>query len=301
MLVACTPTKLLKATADYATLTQITASELHDAPGVLTQLCRDRLEIEYMTERLIPGEVAGSLQDFVDQPFTSASGNISLSWKLRCASLRRAEDAFDRGLSAIEKYGRALGAFAGRDLTPEADIRSLASATAADATTLSEDAKPYHAAIDGLGAPLADLAHALEGKWKRHALAPLIVRTDQPLRTAIHQLDEFIRVVRKRQLVDARVALHELVTVLDRKDVMMNVFVSRLDIEMTDHFDQLDAKLRAMTAALDSLAAAHAKLADGWNKGEDAGLATLVAIATSARDIYADMKAFQNPSVGGAP
>jgi len=69
VLAACTPTKLLKATADYATLTQVTASELHDAPGILTQLCRDRLEIEYVTERLIPGAVAGSLQDFVDQPF----------------------------------------------------------------------------------------------------------------------------------------------------------------------------------------------------------------------------------------
>jgi hypothetical protein len=296
--VGCTPTKLLKATADYSAMTVAVTTELKDAPGLVTLLCRDTLELEYLTERLTPGQQTEVLQKWFDQPFPSANGHVQISWHQRCDGLARADAAFDRGLAAIQQYGAALGEFAGHGVAPEADIQKLADAAADDAGKLSDDAKPYHDAIAGVGTGLAALAKEVEGDWQGRKLGELVPKTDPALRATVGALQSFIGVVRQRHLEGARVALKDLVHSLDQRrgenDVAVILLAGRLDIEITDHLDQIDARLKAMSNALDSLADAHLKLAEGWQHGEGHGLATLKTIAALAGDAFHELKAFQN-------
>lgn len=303
LVVGCLNTKLIKATASYAKITETSAAELAAAPGIVGELCRERLELEYLTQRLIPGANVSALQDFVDKPFKTASGNTTITWKQRCAGLRHADDAFSKGLDSIRAYGAALGEFAGKDLAPGDDIKALAKSAADSAAKLTDDAKPYQAAIEGLGSGLTGLAHAIEGRWKGNELKQLVAKTDQPLQSIIKVLGDYIQVARKRQLLDVRVAVKDLVSALDQRSpngIALLTLTGRLDIEVTAHLDQLDGKLKAMSDVLLELASAHAKLNIGWQKGEEFGVDTMKAMATLAKDVYTSVKAFQNPT-GGEP
>lgn len=331
----CTPTKLLKATLAYSVVTQGVATQLRDAPGLVTELCRERLELEYLMQRLTPGQEVKVLHEWIDQPYATASGLGQITWRQRCAGLSRAEDAFQRGLAALEQYGAALGEFAGHDVAPDADIKTLADAAASDAGSLSEDAKPYHDAIAGLSSGLSKLAAELEGDWKGKKLRDLVPRTNKSVHDTISDLQQFIKVVRTRHLRDVRESLKLVVEGIDQvrrlnaeglnlpaaaspkefepafklvlssigqtralNDVALDLLTARIDVDVTRRLDDIDARLTGMSQALESLADAHAKLADGWERGEQDGIATLKSIATLAGDAYHELSAFKNATKG---
>ena len=302
-LCACAPKDLLTATAGYATVAASSTTQLAAAPGILSALCRQRLELEYLTQRLVPGQPASGLEGFVDRPFKTAGGHLDITWRQRCAGMQRAETAFAAALGALATYSAALGELAGKDVAAESDIKDLAKAASAAAGKLADSAVPYQPAIEGLGPPLADLAQSLEGNWRARHLAAVIARSDKPLREIIARLHDFIHVARARQLKDVRVALGDLVLALDQtrapNDVATLVLTARIDIEVTDRLDQLDSQLKSMTDILDLLADAHGTLKDAWDKGDIAGVDTVRAMAALAKHVYADVKAFENPTPGG--
>lgn len=289
----CAPTKLLKATVDYATVTDTVAATLRDAPGLLTQLCRDRLEIEYLTLRAIPGQQPPPLESWIDVPHATAAGNFQITWRQRCAALSRAEDGFGLGLQGIRDYARALATFAAHEIAPDSGMANLASAAGDDAVKLSADATPYHDAIAGLGGGLSKLAKQLVGNWQGKKIGSLVERADPSFRQTLGGLEAFIVVVRNRHLVDARRALAELVEALDTRRTDGDLAIGRFDIAMTDHLDHIDRQLLATLHALETLADAHAQLVAGWDKGESFGLETLEAIASLAGEAYHDVSAFR--------
>lgn len=300
---SCGNSQLLVATASYATISQATMGDIAAAPGIVLQLCRQRLEIEYLTDRLIPEEKVGALQDFVDKKFKSASGHVDITWKQRCAALHIPDDAFARGIGALNAYGAALGTLAGHDLASPDALNLFAAACAADSLKITGDALPYQGAIQGLGAGLTDLARLVEGAWRDHKLKKIIVTADPALQKVIGGLQEFIKTVRKRELNDARHALHDLVDALDLSrapnDITLSHLTGRIDIDITDKLDALDGQLAAIDALLQQLADAHARLRDGWEHGDKLGVETARAVSQLARDAYQSLKQFQNPTKSG--
>lgn len=294
---ACTPTKLLKATAQFSTTTVAATAELRAAPGILSELCRDRIELDYFEHRLIPGQAVAPLAEFREAPIPTVGGHTTTSWKIRCDGLARADQAFLRGLSALEQYSAALGGFADKDLVTKDELDKLAASFADDAQKLREDAAPYHDALAGLSAPVAAIAQAVEGNWKGRKLRGLVHRTNPSVHDLVEQLEEFIRVVRRGYLRDTRLALHDVVELAQglrrAEDLSTVVSGTRMEIEMTRELDALDARLELLYSLLETIAVAHSELDAGWEKGEDSGLSTLKTIALFSRDVYSSVKAFR--------
>lgn len=313
---ACTPKKLVKATANYATMTSAAAAELGAAPGIVADLCLQRAQLEYLAVRPLPvPHPASSFADFykVTPVPINLPGAATITWKQHCDGYRLADAAFAKALAAIAAYGDALGGFAGEDYDPGEDLEKIASGAAEGVAAISETAQPYKDALAGVGAPLGFVADVAIKRWKAKHLGRLVGKTDPAIQSVIAQLDEFLRIVRSRQLHDVREALHTLLEELDNireatspadpaGRVMVHkvdrITASLVDIEISGRIAQADRKLRALSEVLHGLAAAHGELRTGWTRGEDdAGAATLKRIGELVKAVSEDIQAFRDPAM----
>ncbi len=309
---SCTPSRLIKATTDYGDISRAAAGELGAAPSLVAEICQQRAALEYITVRVVaPQRVPDTFTQFYRT--TPAPINLpgapTVTWQQHCDAYRVADRAFELALSSVGEYGVALRALAAEDESYDTATTDLAANVAGGVAAISTTAAPYKAALTGIGAPLGLIADAVKEKWKAKQLRTLVVRTDKPLHEVLSKLGDYVRIVRRRQLVDLREALATLHEELERVreaqapgqqppalkvDLVSGMMI---DIELTDRMARLDRKLRSMSEVLDSLAKAHTELKDGWNRGEEHGLATIKAIGKLGKAIYADVDAFRNPEV----
>jgi hypothetical protein len=278
-LLSCTPTKLLKATTAYSTLSTSVTASLATAPGLVTGACRLRAKIEYLTTRVEP---TVHPHDATFDEFYIAS------WKAQCDAYRAADDAFAKVVHSIGAYGSALGAFASQDLT--SDVKDVAKSAADDAARASAVAGTYKTALEGIGTPLDDIVGAIANKWRAKELRKLVDRTDAPLQVVIGKLEVFVAVLRTEQVQDLREALANLEAEWRTHDPAI---VAMVDVVAADEITDLDGKLVALSDALHKLADAHGKLKKGWDKGEGVGLDTIKEVGHLADDVDVDLRAFE--------
>ena len=307
LLAGCAPTKLLKATTEFSTMTESATINLGAAPGLVASICRLRAEIEFLTKRVEPGQQLTTFDAF----FATTTYPIGLpgapviTWRQQCLAYHVADDTFSKAVLSISDYGAALGGFASETIAPGSDMKSSVKAASDGLVQISSAAAPYKTALEGIGAPLSDLADAVATRWKAKELKKLVDETDKPLQDVLGKLEAFVKVLHDAQMRDLREALSTLLAEMAIRDLggqkIDLMSGSMLDISITNQLAQFDRQIAALEDILQKLADAHAKLKAGWDAGEDVGLDTIKAVGTLARDVYTDVKAFEHPgNAGGA-
>ncbi len=302
---SCAPTKLLTATTDWSAMATSSTADLDAAPALVTEMCRLRAELEFLTKRVEPGNASTTFEAFyADQAFPIAlPGAPTMTWKQQCQGYRLVDDTFVHAVASIHGYALALGGFASESLSSTDDLKSIVKSTSDGAARLSGTLVPYKSALEGVGAPLSDVANAVASRWKAHELRDLVDKTDAPLQQAIRSLEAFIQAVRDNQLRDLEEAAPILLLEMSIRDAngqkLDLLSGAMLDVAITDRVAQFKHQLDAVDDLLHKLAAAHARLRRGWDEGEDLGLDTVKAIGVFAKDAYDDVKKFQTP--GRAP
>jgi hypothetical protein len=296
----CAPTKLLQATAEFSRMTESAAADLSAAPGLVTSMCRLRAQIEFLTKRMEPGQQLTTFEAFYSTTTfpINLPGAPTITWKQQCLAYHVADDVFAKAVLSIGEYGAALGGFGSESVAPGSDLQSTVKAASDGLAQISAAAKPFKTALEGIGAPLADIADAIATEWKARELKQLVDRTDSPLHEVVRKLDAFVTVLRDEQMRDLREALQTLLDEVKLRDAWQ-LPGSMLDVTLGDQLAQYDRRLAALSDLLHKLAAAHAQLKAGWDGGEDIGLDTVKAVGTLARDVYGDVKAFENPAKEG--
>lgn len=321
----CTPTKLIKATVEYAQLSDSALGELASVPGMVEEICLERAELEYMTVRvqrsILPLEsqtVPTTFAEFFATAETKIGlpGAPTITWKQHCGGYRLPDHAFEVGLQALAEYGIALRGFATEDASAAEHAAAIAGSVADATASLSTTAAPYKDALSGLGTPIGKIADAVKQKWKAKKLRGLIDEVHPHVHAALGTLVEFVTVVKSHQVQDLHDALDMLRETLEarRETTMFDesmlpvilwpkstpykidlVTAMMIDIEISGRITQLERRLTTLVDLLKRLDEAHAELRTGWNKGEGVGQDTLKAIALLGKSIYDDIHAFRNP------
>lgn len=293
---------LIKATANYATLSGSTLGEVGNAPTIVRDLCQQRIEMEYVLRRQLPNAVL-DFDEFIAKPFaTNEPYRPTTTWKQLCDGYAPVDDAFAKAIASLGAYGASLGEIAGNGYAPSVNIATLAGDAGTDATKLGPDAARYKDAVTGLGRPLGALANAITTRWVAGNLVVIVDRADPPVQALVKQLVAFVTIVRTEHLAETRAVYKDLREELDlmreqKPDLVSGVMIAALDVEMARRFAQTDAKLKSLTDLLVQLGNAHAALKKGWAKGDHTARATLKELSGIAKAAYADVKLFQNPPV----
>ena len=305
LLGGCTPKKLLSATVSYTQLSDSAVGELATVPGMVSEICVLRAQLEYMTVRVAGGAAPTTFAEF----FTKTESKIGLpgaptiTWKQHCGGYRLADEAFEAGLGSIAAYGGALRAFATEDEAALQHAVVISASVGTGTAALSATAAPYQDAITQLGTPVGQIADVVKQRWKAKKLRGLIDKVDPALQSATKTLVEFVTVVKTRQVRDLREALDILKDELEEirettspKGKMYKldlVTAMMIDIEMSGRIVQMEQRLDALAELLPQLAMAHAELRKGWDAGEDLGMDTIKAIGALSKTVHANVRAFQ--------
>jgi len=308
-LAACTPRKLIDATVSYAGLSDATFGELGTVPGLVTDLCVQRAQLEYMTVRVTGGKAPTTFAEFYAkaESVIGLPGAKTITWKQHCGGYRVADDAFEAGLGSIAAYGGALRDFATENATSQQGLEAIAASATTSAAALSATDAQYKDALGGLATPIGMIADAAKVKWKARKLRGLVDKTDPALQEAIRILGDFVGTVRSRQVRDLREALDVLRDDLEEireatgsKPYKIDLVTAMMiDIQMTERITQMESRLTALVELLKQLGAAHTELRKGWDAGEDMGTDTLKTMRVLGKAIYDDIKAFR--SAKGSP
>jgi hypothetical protein len=310
LLSACTPKKLLGATVSYAQLSDAAVGELSTVPGMVSEICVLRAQLEYMTIRVAGGAAPTTFAEFfaTTESKIDLPGAPTITWKQHCGGYRLADEAFEAGLSSIAAYGGALRAFATEDEAALQHLVVISASVGTGTAALSTKAAPYRDAIAQLGTPVGQIADVVKQRWKAKKLGGLIDKVDPALQLATKTLVEFVTVVKTRQVRDLREALDILSDELEEirettspkgKTYKIDLVTAMtIDIEMSGRIVQMERRLDALVELLPQLATAHAELRKGWNAGEDLGTDTIKAIAGLSQTVYANIRAFQTAARG---
>jgi len=285
----------LQASSDFGKSAQAIGA-LAGVPGIVEGFCRQDAEVAYLTAR-VTGQTPPSFTQYYQAPRQSPAGPLP-AWKNECDLYKPADDGFMKAVQVLSAYGQALSDVDADSIDTSSDVKGLVSAVATDTATLAPSLGGYKQALSGLGGPLAYLASGLETRWVGGRIRSAVFDANCHVRDLVAMLESFIDTLRRERVESVRRDVASLVKAT--AGGANGALGGLVDVTFTDALETADAQLVSLSAALDKLGRANAKLVDSWSHASDvAGLGDAKAVGDLAVDILNDVNAFRNPQKGG--
>ena len=211
LLAGCPPTNLLKATIAYGTASDDVTSELADTANLMTSICHERAEIEYLSSQFEQlGQPTSFAAFYEHQTHELPDLGTLATWKDQCTAYRALDQRFSKLVHVVGAYGTALAAFAADDADAGTPLGAVIKSIGTDVATALPAAAPYKAELSGAGDPIGRVATALQQRWKAKHLGALVTTLAPDVDTILSALAGYIEAVRTREIGDARGALGDL-------------------------------------------------------------------------------------------